>query len=58
MSSFREIRDLHLLLHGSNFNSEEEFLVFYDEYQSANLSFPHSLYGEFDPGVRTLMHET
>ena len=29
MPSFREIRDLLLLLHGSNFISEEEFLVFF-----------------------------
>ena len=37
-----------LLSRGSNFISKEEFLVFYEEYQSANLSFPHSSYGEFD----------
>ena len=27
---------------------EEEFLVLYEEYQPANMNFPHSLYGEFD----------
>ena len=48
MPSFREIRDLLLLLHGSNFISEEELLVFYEEYHPANLSFPHSSFGEFD----------
>ena len=48
MPSFREIRDLLLLSPGANFISEQEFLVFYEEYQSANLSFPHSSYGEFD----------
>ena len=48
LSSFREIRDLLLLSHGFNFISEEELLFFYEGYQSANLSFPHSSYGEFD----------
>ncbi|XP_068738581.1 uncharacterized protein [Montipora capricornis] len=47
MPSFREIRDLLLLSHGSNFISEEEFLVLYEEYQPANLIFPHSSYGDF-----------
>ena len=46
MLSFKEIRDLLFLSHGNNFISEEEFLVVYEEYQPANLTF--SSYGEFD----------
>ena len=47
MPSFREIRDLLLLLHSSNFISEEEFLVLYEEYQPGKLTFPLSSYGDF-----------
>ena len=41
MPSFREIRDLLLLLHGSNLFWKRNFF-FYEKFQSANLSFPHS----------------
>ena len=46
MPFLKEIRDLLLLSHSANFISEEEFLVLYEEYQPANLTFPHSSYGE------------
>ena len=39
MRSFGEIRDMLLLSHVSNFISEEEFLVIYEEYQPADLTF-------------------
>ena len=44
--SFREITDLLLFSGGSNFISKEEFLVLWQEYQPANLTFPHSSCGE------------
>lgn len=54
MPSFREIRDLLPLSHGSNIISEQELLVLHEEYQPANLTFPQSSYGEFHLKLMTL----
>lgn len=48
MTSFKDIRDVLILSHGANFISDEELILLYDEFKPTNLSFPHSLYGDFD----------
>ena len=48
MLSFREIQDLIVLSYDDNYISDEEFLLLYDEFESTNLDFPYSSYGEFD----------
>ena len=37
-----------ILSHGANFISDEEFIFLYEEFKPTNLSFQHSLYGDFD----------
>ena len=47
MSSFKEMRDLLLLGHGSNLIDDLEFLLLHDEYQSKNPDFRHENHTRF-----------
>ena len=46
--SFKEIRDLLILLYGDNIVSDEEFLLLYDTLKTKNPEFPHGNYERFD----------
>ena len=48
MTSFRDVQNLLLLSHGSNFIADEEFLILYDLFESRNPDFPHEVYAKFD----------
>ena len=46
--SFKEFRDLLVLLYGDEIISDEEFLLLYDSFISKNPDFPHENYQRFD----------
>jgi len=46
--SFKEFRDLLILLYGDNIVSDEEFLLLYDTFKTKNPEFPHGNYERFD----------
>ena len=46
--SFKEFRDLLVLLYGDEIISDEEFLLLYDTFISKNPDFPHENYQRFD----------
>ena len=46
--SFKEFRDLLVLLYGDEIITDEEFLLLYDSFISKNLDFPHGNYQRFD----------
>ena len=46
--SFREFRDLLILLYGDNIVSDEEFLLLYDTFKTKNPEFSHGNYERFD----------
>ena len=46
--SFKEFRDLLVLLYGDEIISDEEFLLLYDSFISNNPDFPHENYQRFD----------
>ena len=46
--SFKELRDLLILLYGDEIISDEEFLPLYDSFISKNPDFPHENYQRFD----------
>ena len=48
--SFKEFRDLLILLYGDNIVSDEEFLLLHDTFKTKNPEFPHGNYERFDLG--------
>ena len=46
--SFKEFRELRILLYADNIVSDEEFLLLYDTFSSKNPDFPHGNYERFD----------
>ena len=46
--SFKEFRDLPILLYGDNVLSDEEFVLLYDAFKTKNPEFPHGNYERFD----------
>ena len=46
--SFKEFRDLLILLYSHNIVSDEEFLLLYDTFKTKNPEFPHGNYERFD----------
>ena len=46
--SFKEFRDLLVLLFGDEIISDEEFLLLCDSFISKNPDFPHENYQRFD----------
>ena len=46
--SFKEFRDLLVLLYGDEIISNEEFLLLYNSFISKNPDFPHENYQRFD----------
>ena len=48
--SFKEFRDLLVLLYGDNIVSDEEFLLLHDTFKTKNPEFPHGNYERFDLG--------
>ena len=46
--SFKEFRDLLILLNGDNILSDLEFLLLYDAFKTKNPEFPHGNYERFD----------
>lgn len=48
MTSFRDVQNLLLLSHGSNFIEDEEFLILYDFFEPRSPDFPHEAYVKFD----------
>ena len=49
MTSFRDVQNLLLLSHGSNFIEDEDFLILYDLFEPRNpADFPHGAYAKFD----------
>ena len=56
--SFHKLREALVCAFSDGVNSEEEFLILYEEYESTNLNFPHWKYELFsldnilgDPGA-------
>ena len=45
--SFHELREALVCAFSDGVISEEEFLIFYEEYESTNLNFPHWEYEPF-----------
>ena len=48
-TSFKEFRELLILLYADNVVSDEEFLLLYDTFSSKNPDLPHGNYERFDP---------
>ena len=48
MTSFRDVQNLLLLSHGSNFIEDEEFLILYDLFEPRNPDFPYETYPKFN----------
>lgn len=46
--SFKEFRELLILLYGDNIVTDEEFLLLYNTFSSKNPDFPHGNYERFD----------
>ena len=46
--SFKEFRELLILLYGDNIVSDGEFLLLYDTFKTKNPEFPHGNYERFD----------
>ena len=46
--SFKEFRDLLILLYGANIVSDEEFLLLYDTFKTKNPEFLHGNYERLD----------
>ena len=46
--SFKEFRELLILLYADNIVSDEEFLLLYDTFSSKNPDFPYGNYERFD----------
>ena len=48
MVSFKEFRELLILLHANNFVSHAEFVLLYDTFTSKNPDFPYNSYEQFN----------
>ena len=48
MTSFRDVQNLLLLSHGSNFIEDGEFFILYDLFEPRNPDFPREAYAKFD----------
>ena len=48
MVSFKEFRELLILLHANNFISHAEFVLLYDTFISKNPEFPYNGYEQFN----------
>ena len=48
--SFKEFRDLLILLYSDNIVSDDEFLLRHDTFKTKNPEFPHGNYERFYPG--------
>ena len=48
MTSFRDVQNLILLSHESNFIDDEEFFILYNLFEPRNPDFPYEDYPEFD----------
>ena len=55
MTSFRDVQNLLLFSHGSNFIEDEEFLILYDLFEPRNPDFPHEAYAKFAKNINVLI---
>ena len=48
MVSFKEFRELLIILHANNLISDAEFVLLYDTFNSKNEDFPYNSYEQFN----------